>query len=144
MFVSATRLHLRSIRFLPGFFVHSLRSRGQIRSSPGFIRGTFANDGLLGFWTLTLWTDEKSMKAFRTSGAHLRAMPRLSNWCDEASYAHWEQDAESIPSADTAFEQLREIGKLSTVRHPSAAHSRGEKVPESPPKLVGAFTAKGV
>jgi hypothetical protein len=66
-------------------------------------------------------------------------MPRLSNWCDEASYVHWEQGDEMLPAGATIFDRLRDTGKLSTVRRPSAAHSRGDKVGKTPPTLVGAF-----
>jgi hypothetical protein len=31
------------------------------------------------------------MRAFMLSGAHQRAMPKLFNWCDEASVVHWNQ-----------------------------------------------------
>jgi len=139
MFVSVTRLRLRSWRFLPGFALHSLRSRSQIRSSPGFLRGCFARDSWLSFWTITIWTDELSMKAFRNSGAHLKAMPRLSNWCDEASYVHWEQRDDLLPTGATVFDRLRDTGKLSKVRRPSPAHARGDKIGKAPPTLVGAF-----
>jgi hypothetical protein len=29
------------------------------------------------------------MKAFRGTAPHAKVMPRLVEWCDEASYAHW-------------------------------------------------------
>jgi hypothetical protein len=83
-----------------------------------------------------------SMKGFRNSGAHLRAMPRLAKWCDEASYVHWEQEGESIPSADAIFDRLRDGGTLSKVHFPSAAHSAGNKVGKGRPRLVGALRPK--
>jgi hypothetical protein len=69
------------------------------------------------------------MRRFRNAGDHLKAMTRLVDWCDEASYAHWQQDDSSVPSATVAFERLRDAGKLSKVRHPSAAHTSGQTAP---------------
>ncbi len=50
--------------------------------------------------------DENSMKAFRGSGSHARAMPKLVEWCDEAAYAHWAQADGSIPDWSEAYERL--------------------------------------
>jgi hypothetical protein len=139
MFVSVTRLRIRSWRFMPGFMFYAQRSRKQIQSSSGFIRGTIARDPAGGFWTITGWTDEKSMKSFRNSAAHLKAMPKLSRWCDEGSYVHWEQDEPSLPTAKVCYERLRDSGKLSRVQDPSAGHGRGEKAGTTVPALVGPF-----
>ena len=89
--------------------------------------------------TILIWTDEKSMKAFRNSGAHLKAMPRLSRLCDEASYVNWQQNDATIPTSATMFERLRNSGKLSKVKHPSVAHSAGQKTGTVEPRSVGVF-----
>jgi hypothetical protein len=106
---------------------------------PGFHRGMLGGEKWLAFWTITVWDDEKSMKAFRNSDAHLRVMPRLANWCDEASFVHWEQNDESIPTAELVFQRLRDTGTLSKVRHPSAAHSAGNKTGKNKPRFVSAL-----
>ena len=74
------------------------------------------------FWTLTVWENEKAMKAFRGSGAHAKVMPRLANWCDEAAYSHWETTDETVPTWPEAYKYLLTTGKLSRVNYPSAAH----------------------
>jgi len=139
MFVSVTRLRIRRWWFLPAFAIHAVRSRRQLKSSPGFVCGSLAPEPWFAFWTATVWTDEKSMKAFRNSGAHLKAMPRLSRLCDEASYVHWQQDDETIPTSAAMFERLRDTGKLSKVLHPSVAHSTGQKTGTAEPRSVGSF-----
>lgn len=62
------------------------------------------------------------MKTFRGSGPHSRAMPRLAEWCDEASYAHWVTANESVPEWPEAYERLVSEGRLSQVARPSANH----------------------
>ncbi len=142
MLISVTRLHIRKWRFIFGFFQHTLRSRRQIQSSAGFVRGFFAREGWRGFWTVTLWQDELSMKAFRNSGAHLRAMTTLSGWCDEASYVHWGQSDVTMPTVNTIFERLRDQGNLSRVSYPSPAHQGGRRTGAFPPVVAGEFHPK--
>jgi hypothetical protein len=133
-FVSVTRLHVRKWRFLPSFVIDALRSRRQVELSAGLLGGRFATEFPFGFWTITVWADEQAMRRFRNAGDHLKAMTRLLDWCDEASYAHWQQEDSSVPSATVAFERLRDVGKLSKVRHPSAAHTFGKTAPRGEPK----------
>ena len=121
--VSVTRLRVRSIRFLPAFLVHAWRSERQVRRSPGFEAGSLLPDPRRTFWTLTLWADGASMRAFMASGAHRIVMPKLFDWCDEASIVHWEQPEQSLPSWAEATRRMREEGHPSRVRHPSPHHA---------------------
>lgn len=133
-FVSATRLHLRSKLHLAPFSWHTLRSAGQAKRSPGFLRGCLGGDAQGGAWTLTLWESEAAMRAFRNSGAHMRAMPRLLNLCDEASFAHWQVEGDTLPTMEEAHERVRTAGRLSKVRRPSAAQAAGATVSAGVPK----------
>ena len=121
-FISVTRLRLRSIRFLPGFVPHAVRSRTQAACAPGFQGGALLMDRLA-FWTLTGWDARESMRAYMRAGPHRTAMPRLAGWCDEASVVHWEQDGEALPAWPEAVRRMREEGRPSPVRHPSAEHA---------------------
>jgi hypothetical protein len=137
--VSITRLRVRHWRFLPGFAFHAWRSTRQARSAPGFRAGALANGPGLAFWTITAWDDEAALRAYRNSGAHRRAMPRLLDWCDEASYVHWQQDDATLPTPEAAFARLRDDGKLSKVRRPSPAHAAGDRAGAVAPRPAGAI-----
>jgi hypothetical protein len=122
-FVSLTRLRVRSIRFMPFFAVHALRSNRQVKIAPGFQAGALLPDRSLTFWTMTAWDERESMRRFMTTGAHKTAMPYLMHWCDEASVAHWEQEENTLPSWEEADRRMRETGRASKVNHPSPQHT---------------------
>ena len=129
VFVSVTRVRPRSLRYLLVVILHSWRSRKQLRGTKGFIGGYLASGPGFGMWTVTVWEDEQSMRAFRNSGAHLKAMPRLIDSCAEASFVHWTTDDRSIPSPQLITEKMKE-GRTSKLRHPNAEHSAGNPWPD--------------
>jgi hypothetical protein len=120
---SATRLRLRSWRFLPSFVPSALRSARQARVSPGFLGGAILAERQLAFWTLTLWESEGSLRGYTLAGAHREAMPRLVVWCDEAAVARWEKDDAVLPSWAEVDRQMRQDGRASRVRFPSQNHA---------------------
>jgi hypothetical protein len=123
IFVSLTRLRIRSFRFVPLFLVDAFRSRRQVKKAPGFQQGALLADRSWTFWTMTAWDNQESMRQFMTTGAHKKAMPRLLHWCDEACVAHWEQQETSLPSWTEADKRMRETGRPSKVRNPSPQHA---------------------
>jgi hypothetical protein len=46
---------------------------------------------------MTAWEDAAAMNAFRVVGAHRGAMPKLLDWCDEASIVRWDQETSELP-----------------------------------------------
>jgi hypothetical protein len=132
MFVSVTRLHLRSKRFLLPFLLYTFRSALQARRSRGFRGGTLGSDPQGGNWTITQWDGDADMRAFRNTDAHAVAMRKLLEWCDEASYAHFTADDGVLPPPDAAYRHLAD-GKTSKVNHPSAQHAAGRTVSGSVP-----------
>ena len=123
MFISLTRLRIRSIRFLPLFALHTLRSLRQVRKAPGLQTGALLLDQSWTFWTMTAWDTHESMRQYIISGAHKQAMPKLLHWCDEASVAHWEQTGAQLPSWTDADARMRSSGRASKVLHPSPQHA---------------------
>jgi hypothetical protein len=87
IFVSLTRLRIRSIRFLPSFAIHTSRSLRQVKRAPGLLTGALLLDRKWTFWTMTAWENQENMRNFMIAGSHKAAMIHLLEWCDEASVA---------------------------------------------------------
>jgi quinol monooxygenase YgiN len=120
--VSITRLRVRKWRYLPSFVLWALRSARQARQAPGNLGVDLLRDRHNAFWTKTVWTDDAAMRAFMLSHPHKAAMPKLLDWCDEASLVRWTQDDASLPSWTDAHRWLEQNGRPSKVNHPSDAH----------------------
>lgn len=136
-FVSVTRLRARGLRFLPTILLHTWLTRRQLQQSSGFLGGYLATGPGLALWTVTLWKDQVSMRAFRNAQAHLRAMPDLIGSCDEASYVHWTSASQEIPEPGEAADRLK-LGQTSKLRFPSPAHASGEPWPDGKVPRKGA------
>lgn len=119
-FNSITRLRLRSIFTLPAFLRDARASALQAGRSVGFISGALLLEGRMVSWTRTAWESEEAMKAYRDSDAHRAVMPKLVDWCDEASVAHWV--GEPVSDWDEIYRRMSAEGRLSRVRHPTEAH----------------------
>jgi heme-degrading monooxygenase HmoA len=134
-FISITRLRIRSLRFMPGFALSAMRIVSQVKSAAGFQDGSLLTDRSLTFWTMTAWDNEESMRRYMTAGAHMKAMPKLMDWCDEASMVHWEQSEAALPSWEEADRRMRAEGRASKVRKPSPLHAT---LSYQTPRLTGA------
>jgi hypothetical protein len=135
IFVSITRLRIRSLWFMPQFLVHTMRTGQQTKHADGFLDGSLLADRKRTYWTVTLWRDQGAMRAYMTGGAHLRAMPKLLDWCDEASVVHWTQDDPIAPDWLEADRRMRMEGRPSKVRNPSPNH---RNLTYDPPRTAGA------
>jgi hypothetical protein len=132
--ISVTRLRVRSIRYLLQFFWQALASTRQAERAPGFLGGRIMREAGNTFWTVTAWNDLAAMKAYRDAGAHRGAMPRLLDWCDEASVVHWDQESSQLPDWPEAYRRMVSEGRLSKVKQPSQAHI-AKQIPQ--PRLNG-------
>jgi hypothetical protein len=123
MLASVTRLRVRSLRDVPAFLWKTFLSQRQVVRAPAFLGGRLLIDANRTFWTLTVWENERALKAFRGAGPHSQVMPRLVKWRDEASYAHWMPVDDSVPTWPEAYEHLITEGHLSRVAHKSPDHA---------------------
>ena len=94
--------------------------------------GATVYEGSKIFWTLSLWPDQKAMQGYMGVGAHIRAMPRLREWCDEAVSMHVETTLSDLPPLSEAYRLLSVSPKFVHVLNPSLAQS--EKVLRPPRK----------
>ncbi|MEP6926462.1 MAG: hypothetical protein ABI834_02445 [Ginsengibacter sp.] len=117
--MSATRLRVKSLLHLPGFIIANETSVKQLKKTEGFLGGKELIDKSLTFWTITLWKDNESMKRFRNSLPHKKAMQKLPFWCNEASYIHWILEGNYLPDWKTIHDKMVLEGKVSKVRNPS-------------------------
>ena len=120
--VSVTRFRARALCCVPLLAFYAQRSIAQLRNADGCICLALLKEGRV-FWTMTMWTDERAMKAYLTSGAHLKAMPRLIKWADEASAVRWHQDHPERPDWTEAARRMRVEGHPSRLRHPGPHHA---------------------
>jgi hypothetical protein len=96
----------------------------QARRAKGNLAVSILREAHNTFWTRSLWSDEAAMKSFMVSGAHRTIMPKLLEWCDEASVARWTQDFAQKPTWQEVHQRMQRDGRASRVNHPSEAHRR--------------------
>ncbi|MGE3303323.1 MAG: antibiotic biosynthesis monooxygenase [Hyphomonadaceae bacterium] len=118
---SITRLHLRSLFRLPAFFRWNVPIVRALETAPGLIEARLYVDGGRTVWTVTLWENRAAMTAFRDSGAHQIAMPKLQELADESHVAQ----GEGAPPAtlEATFRYLVDKGRASRLKHPSSRHA---------------------
>ena len=79
----ASRLPLKSYRFIPGFMRDTMRIRRQLGQAAGLV-GYTLNAGLARktFWTFSVWEDQASLDKFAASDPHRAIIgwlrPRMS------------------------------------------------------------------
>lgn len=121
VFISVTRLRLRSPLYLPAFLWNNLLTSWQVINTPGFLGGKLLGDAKRTFWTMTAWEEQAAMKIYRNSDAHRSVMPSLKDWCDEASVVHWQQDNSNLPNWIDAHRRMVADGFFTRVSNPSPA-----------------------
>src|SRR4030081_3556281 len=133
--ISVTRLRVRSFIFLAQFFWRTFNSMRHHERSSGFLGGRLLVNAKNVFWAMTAWEDQAAMNAYRTGGAHRRAMPKLLNWCNEAAVVHWTQESSEIPFWQEAHQRMAEEGKPSKVNHPTPDQA-SNRIPAPEPSRI--------
>ncbi len=124
VFVSVTRLRLKSPFYLPVFMWNNFLTSRQISKTPGFLAGKLLVDAKHTYWTMTAWEEQAAMKIFRNSGAHRSVIPKIQDWCDEASVVHWKQEDSNFPDWEDVHHRLVTDGFVTRLSNPSPAHQR--------------------
>ncbi|MBG9783189.1 DUF3291 domain-containing protein [Shouchella lehensis] len=107
MIVSITRLHLRGIHTLPTFTWMTVCSHFQIRKTKGLEHISYQKEGVLTYWTMSIWHSPEDMKAFRNHGAHFRAMKHSRQLADELQYIQFSTTTKTL-SWDECKERLHQ------------------------------------
>ena len=138
--ISVTRLRLRKWRFWPAFIFGATRAAAQAKRADGNLNVALRGVGRV-YWTMTAWRDAGALRAFMLAGSHRRSMPKLANWCDEASLVRFEHAGDTPPSWAEAERILAEQGRTSKVDHPTPAHRAGSTVGDQGQARIHAPTA---
>ena len=120
--ISITRLRVRSWRYLPSFFLRTVRIAFKARKADGNLAVRMLRDRNT-YWTSTSWSSDAAVKAFMHAKPHGPAMRTLLESCDEAGLVHWTQYGPELPSWKDAHRRLVQEGRPSKVNHPTAAHT---------------------
>ncbi len=64
------------------------------------------NDKNLTFWTLTLWSIEADMKAFRNTIPLRKVVQQLPIGYDKESYVHWTQEEHILKDRKIFYEKM--------------------------------------
>lgn len=128
-----TRLRLSSPTYRDAFFSQAVAIAVQVESAPGCIASEVLPDAGDVYWTWTSWEDTASMRAFMRSEPHRSAMRRIGEWCDEATYVEWEQEASLERDWSAAHARLVADGVVTRLPDPSPAHAERCFAPPTTP-----------
>jgi hypothetical protein len=122
--VVITRLRLRDASLLDDFFAAASGALEEAQRTKGNLAADALADANNVWWTATSWQDRDSMGVFVDSQPHKRAMAGMDEWCDEATFADWEQSDKNLPDWNTSFGHLVTDGQVATLTHASPANER--------------------
>ena len=106
VYVSITGLKISWRRYIPLFWWHAIGSMIQAKASVGNLRTEARKiNGI--HHTLSVWTDENAMRAFLTTGNHLKAMKDFSRIATGKTFSFY---TETIPSWDEVHQIWNERG----------------------------------
>jgi hypothetical protein len=128
--VYTTRLRLRSRWLIPRFLWANIPIFAQLKRAVGYRGGRSILEAGAVFWTMSLWTDEAAMRAFKASGAHGAVMPKNIDWSIESSGAGWARD--TLPTWEEAHAHMIAHGHVTRVRNPSPDHAAMNYAPPRP------------
>jgi hypothetical protein len=120
--IVVTRLRLRDPALFDEFFASAVAVTEQAKNSDGNLGADVLADANNVFWTRTVWQARGLMQAFVGSEPHLTTMARIDDWCDEATFADWEESSPGLPDWQTGYNRLIADGQVASLTYASAAH----------------------
>jgi hypothetical protein len=135
--IVVTRLRLKDPALLDEFFTDAVAAIEQAQNSEGNLGADALADANNAWWSVTAWQDRSLMQGFVDSQPHLGISTRLDHYCDEATFADWEQASPDLPDWQTSWRHLTADGKAAALTHASAANqNRDFPQPVEPPASV--------
>ncbi|MFI6602062.1 DUF3291 domain-containing protein [Nonomuraea sp. NPDC050536] len=96
--VMASRLEVRSLLQVPGFFLASMAVWRQARRSPGAYGLSLKADLLSRtFWTVSVWHDKAAIHAYAAAEPHRSTMRRKRAVMKESTFIFWNAAADGKP-----------------------------------------------
>ena len=120
--IVVTRLRLRDPALFDEFVGAAFAVLQQAQSSDGNLASDLLADADNVYWTSTAWRDRDAMNAFVGTEPHLSTMPRIDDWCDEATFVDWDQPSADLPGWQTRYERLVADGQVTKLSNGSDAH----------------------
>jgi len=91
-------LPLRNFRALPAFFLYSMQTQRQLKSTPGVIGySLYAKPFSRKFWTLSVWEDPQSLDNFVRQIPHGQIMQKMIPHMGKSQFAQWPVTAADVP-----------------------------------------------
>jgi hypothetical protein len=132
--IVVTRLRLRDPALLDEFFTDAVAAIEQAQKSEGNLGADALADANNAWWSVSSWQDRRLMRAFVGHQPHRSILKRLDHYCDEATFADWDQDSPDLPDWPTSHRHLVADGKAAELTHPSDANqTRAFPPPVVPP-----------
>ena len=135
--IVVTRLRLRDPALLDEFFTAAVAAIEQAQKSDGNLGADALADAGNAWWSVSAWQDRDRMRAFVDAQPHLGISERLDHYCDEATFADWEQASQALPDWQASWRHITADGKVAELTHASAANqTRDFPPPVEPPAAV--------
>ena len=101
----ASRLPLKSYRFIPGFLLDAMRIRRQLANTSGLLGyGLNAQLTHKTFWTFSVWEDQSSLDAFAGTDPHRRITRGMQPRMEESRFEFLTISGDSLPMT---WEQMK-------------------------------------
>jgi heme-degrading monooxygenase HmoA len=120
--IVVTRLRLRDPAFFDDFFASAIAVTEQAQQSAGNLGADVLAEANNTYWTRTAWRDRSAMNAFVGGEPHLRTMGRIDEWCDEATFADWEQADGELPDWQVGHARIIADGQGASLTSATDAH----------------------
>jgi hypothetical protein len=135
-----TRLRLRDRALLDELFTDAVAVAAieQAMKSEGNLGTDALADANDARWSVSAWQERRLMQAHVDREPHLGISARLDHYCDEATFADWDQASADLPDWQTSWRHLTADGKAAALTHPSAANQtrdfprQSSRLPPSP------------